>query len=171
MSDLQLVALGFALGDADHKVREEGGENRGPRVRLYLANTVPPINTAAPWCAAWVQYVTDRAAAALKIPNPLDAVKLEAYVQSYFQWAEKGNRFVETTRVALGDLVLYKFGSERYDHIGIVLTPPDIAGRFTAIEGNTNDAGSREGDGVFVKGDRTTRSRYPVRFVRWALPS
>lgn len=167
MTGLELVALGFAAAEADHAVREAGGPNTGPRIRKYLANVDPPINVAAPWCAAFVQYCADRAAALAGAPNPLDAVKLEAYVQSYHEWAKKAGAIVPPEKAEPGDLVLYDFHGTRWDHIGILVVRPDADSWFRAIEGNTNEAGSRDGDGVFFK-LRRLNNGYPVEFVRWA---
>lgn len=160
------VALGVAIGEMDQEVREEWGENRGARISEYRENCEPPIGDAVPWCALFVQYVTDVACRALRIRNPLDGVRLEAYVQSYYDWAAAEGRIIPPEEVLPGDLALFNFRNVRWDHIGLVLSTPTDSGTFQTIEGNTNEAGAREGDGVFEK-DRTT-ARYPVVFVRWA---
>lgn len=168
--ELALVTLGVAIGEVDHHVREEGGENRGPRVRQYLANCDPPINVAAPWCAAFTQYCSDAAAKLLAVPNPLDAVVLEAYVESYREFAEQNGLFVADPLP--GDLVIFSFGRKRCDHIGIVLGEKSAAGWFRTIEGNTSPGvgatsaeKEREGDGVFQK--LRDASKQPTRFIRW----
>ena len=163
---LQSVTLGIAIGEMDQDVREEGGENRGSRIAEYRANCEPPIPDPVPWCALFIQYITDVVCRTLRERNPLDSVKLEAYVQSYYDWAAAEGKIVTAGAAVPGDLALFNFRGERFDHIGIVLAPPDESGVFRTIEGNTNEAGSREGDGVFEK-SRTT-ARYPVVFVRWA---
>ncbi len=168
--NLQLATVGRALGDADHHVHEEGGNNAGEWIRTYLVNA--GVAVAAPWCAAAIQYWSDRAAHALNVPNPLDDVKLEAYVQSYYDWAQANGKLVTPAQALHGDLVLYSFGKVRYDHIGILRQP--LQGAFIrAIEGNTspgvgeNDAErQREGDGVYEK-DRVA-TRQTTAFVRWA---
>jgi len=169
---LRATALGFALAEADHKVGEEGGPNTGKRIREYAANTDPPITVAAPWCAMFAAYCTDKAAHPLGLPNPLDAVKLEAYVESYHQWAKDNGKLVAVPEP--GDLVIFSFGGQRFDHIGFVLIPPDASGKFRTVEANTspgvgatNAEREREGDGVYIK-DRTGKGKYAVRFVRWA---
>lgn len=148
--DLALVALGVATCDADHKVKEEGGNNKGPRIFQYLRNVDPPINIAAAWCAAALQYWFDVAARTLGVKNPLDGVRLEAYVQSYHDFLMPQHA-VEPNAVLPGDIVMFHFGEERWDHIGIVAVPPNDQGVFFSVEGNTNEAGSREGDGVLLK--------------------
>jgi len=82
--DLQIATLGVALGEVSQRVREVGGNNQGPRIQEYLNNLDPPIHEAAPWCAAGLHFCADTAAMGLGVPNPLDAVRLEAYVQSYW---------------------------------------------------------------------------------------
>lgn len=164
MSLLRAVTLGVAACEAQRKVREEA-PNSGARVREYLKNA--GVNVAAPWCAAFVQFCADVAANTLAVKNPLDAVALEAYVQSYFQWAKDGGLIVREADALPGDLALYSFGKSRWDHIGLLLETP-IGGSFRACEGNTNDGGSRDGDGVYIR-LRGTHKGYPVQFVRWAL--
>lgn len=168
------IALGVAICEADLDVMEEGGNNRGPRVMEHLANVDPPINSAAPWCAAAVQAWSDIAARATGLSNPLDEVRLEAYVQSYYDWAFSNDKIVSKEEARAGDLVLYKFGdSGRWDHIGIVAEPVDVTDHFRAVEGNTplrhtsmsEQRDSPTGDGVALKTRRT--DRYPVVFVRW----
>lgn len=163
---IRAVTLGFALAEADHKVREVGGNNHGPRVQQYLGNLDPPMAEGAAWCAAEIQYSSDRAARGLGIPNPLDAVKLEALVQSYYDLL--GHNEVRPAEVEPGDLVLYKFnGSQRWNHIGIVAQPPKPGSKvFFAVEGNTGDISQRDGDGVYLK-PRELDAGYPVCFLTW----
>lgn len=168
---LDLIALGFFLAEVDNGVREVGGDNRGPRIERYLANCDPPINVAAPWCAAAVQYVVDVAAEALDLFNPLNDVRLEALVASYHEWAETHGMIVPVGRP--GDLVLYSFGGNRWDHMGLVFGHVRQDGSFLAIEGNTSPGvgatsveRERNGDGVFLK-ERSRGRGYRTAFVRW----
>ena len=159
---LQDVALGVALCEDDEKVREVGGNNRGPRVARYLADA--GINVAAPWCAAFVQYCSDVAANGVGVANPLDEVKLEALVQSYYNWAASVPARIVGTPVP-GDLILYDFHGHGWDHIGFVAVPPDANGIVHTVEGNTGDVNQRDGDGVYAKARDTTKVR--CCFVHW----
>lgn len=167
---LQLVALGVAIAEVDHEVRETGGQNRGPRIRRYLANCEPPLPEGNPWCAAATQYCSDVAARALGLANPLDEVRLEAYVQSYYDWASARGLLVTASQTQPGDLVLFNFRGVRWDHIGFVLEPPLRQGDrwrpVRTVEGNTNDGGSRDGDGFYLKAREVRENR--TIFVRWA---
>lgn len=178
MSELQLVTLGVMVCEADIGVKETEGNNRGPRIREHALAMDPPIHIDVPWCAIQVQAASDIAAQARGIPNPLDAVRQEALVQSYHNWAMEWAHVVERDVVEPGDLVLYRFGrdADRWNHIGLVVIPPlDVEDTFTAVEGNTplEDAPEDEQrdsrtkvDGVAIKVRRL--DRYPVEFIRWA---
>lgn len=158
---IQAVALGCALMEADQEVREVGGNNRGPRVRQYLDGA--DIHVDAPWCAAFVQYCSDVAADGIGVTNPLDDVKLEALVQSYYDMLE--GSVVPLDVVEPGDLALFRFGgSARWNHIGFVAEAPKD-GTFMSVEGNTGDVSQRDGDGVYLK--PRTVTDYPVCFIRW----
>lgn len=167
---MRQVALGVALCEASNGVRELGGENRGPRVRAYL-NAVG-INVPAPWCAAFVQYCTDVAFEGVGQVNPLNDVALEALVQSYFNWANEGGHIIRDEDAMPGDLILFKFGGKRWDHIGFVVRSLHN-GEYRTVEGNTS-AGvgasqaerEREGDGVFIR--RRQLGLAPTCIVRWS---
>lgn len=168
---IRLVALGFAASEADHKVREVGGNNRGPRIREYLDNV--GIAVDAPWCAAFVAYCADGAARVLGTPNPLDDVQLEALVQSYYDRFQGSQ--VAAADVLPGDLALFRFsGSDRWNHIGFVAQPPKPGSTaFWTVEANTSagvgatdEEREREGDGVYVK-PRELGAGYPVCFLAW----
>ena len=165
---IRLVTLGVLAGEVDHDVREEDGNNMGPRMLRYRENADPPIGIAVPWCALLIQYASDVAARALGIANPLDDVRQEALVQSYYE--ELAGQEVDRQAAEVGDLALFKFGSSSrpWDHIGQVRTPPDFDSGwgFSTIEGNTSDDSERDGDAVAIKA-RQLDIGYPVTFLTW----
>lgn len=164
--------LGAAIVEADHGIHEGKEEDR-QRVLRYLKNCTPPISVRAPWCAAFVQYLTDIVAHARGKKNPFDAVMQEALVQSYFNWGTEKGLVLPRGAVSPGDLVLFQFnGSKTWNHIGFVLEGPRN-GRFRSIEGNTSpgvgatdEERERNGGGVWLK-DRRTDASYPVTFLRF----
>ena len=167
MSSIELsrstLSVGLALQELEDEVREST-INWSDRIGEYLRNA--GINFAAPWCAAFIQWVTDEACSILRLPNPLDQVKREAYVNDYYVWAKEKGRLIHPDQVKPGDLSLYSFGGQRYDHIGLIVVPPMVQNsRFTAIEGNTNSTGGREGVEVALRSRLVTDK---MRFVRWA---
>jgi len=166
MSLLRYATLGAALGDLARGVRETS-TNWGDDVERYLRNA--GINLPAAWCAAFVQYEADAAAKGLGVRNPLDDVKREALVLDYAAWAD-GIGGLRAVPVDYGDLALFAFAApERWNHIGLVVRPPKglAAGdEFLSVEGNTDDAGGREGIKVAIRTRKVVPGR--VRFVRWA---
>lgn len=172
---LRSAAFGVAACDAYRGVVEEG-ENSGTAVRGYLSNCDPPINVAAPWCAAAVQWWADVAAEALDVPNPLDEVRREAYVDDYYAWAMGREILIPPSQARSGDLVLFEFptGPDRWNHIGFVARPPDNTWTIWTVEGNTSPGvgatdgeRQREGDGVYLK-QRHLDGSYRTAFVRWS---
>jgi hypothetical protein len=61
--------------------------------------------------------------------------------------------------IMAGDIVIFTFS-----HIGIAVSSPDKKGNVTVAEGNTDDAGSREGGGVYLKKRNISRIRSRIRF-------
>lgn len=135
--------------------KETKGRNLGPEVRKYQASTnLDP--GAWPWCSAfcvWAleQWLADPANVkwlALKSTTPVKWRPKTALAYGFIRWAEARPAtctiLPDTAEPQPGDIVCYDFS-----HIGIVKRC--IGDKFEAVEGNTNGAGSREGDGVYVK--------------------
>lgn len=168
---LRVGALCVAAAHVDFGIREVGGNNLGPIIRRYAANAEPPMKEGIAWCALFVQFCSDLAARTLGIKNPLDRVKLEALVQSYYE-EFRLDVIGPNVHPEPGDLVLFKFPrggkpSETWNHIGFLAQPAKPASTIVVtIEGNTGDVDQRDGDGVYRKPRDT--SRYPTCFIRWA---
>ena len=154
-------------------VREEGGNNRGPRVEIYQATTWVP-GTGWPWCAAFCSWVLRAALITIGVPPArTDAWRCrDASAFGWITWAQRapGALILPPTVAPLpGDFVVYDFNGPTAaggGHIGIV--ERDVPGdTFQTIEGNTGDAGLRETtggtDGVLRK---TRGSRSVVNFLR-----
>lgn len=166
---LRYLAAGIALADAARGVRETA-PNWSQDIRAYLLNCDPPIARPVPWCAAAVQYWTDRAARNAGVRNPLDDIGREAYVPDYFAVAKERGWVIPEGMADVGDLVLFQFptGPRRWNHIGLVTRPADRMGRLGTVEGNTGDPeqDQRDGDGVYHK-NRSVRANYRTCFIRW----
>lgn len=144
------VALIEAWDAVERKVHEVGGNNRGKDVEAYQkeAGTTP----GEPWCAAAVFSWVDRASHLLEVPCPLLPVPNHAYVQSYYDYGRAHGAIVPAAEAVPGDLYLLFFPSlHRYGHIGMLDHLGPGAGTLHGIEGNTNEGGSRDGEGVFPK--------------------
>ncbi|MDQ8005252.1 MAG: CHAP domain-containing protein [Pedobacter sp.] len=114
-------------------VREVTGANDGPQVEKYLYYT--GNKKGEPWCAAFVSWIFGQAG----FRQPRTAWSPSLFPKSKMLTAAKpaavfGIYFPEKRRIA---------------HVGIV--EKQKGSWVYAIEGNTNLAGSREGDGVYRK--------------------
>ncbi|ELR71753.1 hypothetical protein C900_02338 [Fulvivirga imtechensis AK7] len=122
-------------------VREEGGANRGKMVEQYLA--VTGLGPSFPWCAAFVSWCYIHAG----VDAPVSAwVPSFAIQRNIIYKRGKPTKKIPQT----GDVFMIWYDRlNRPAHIGFV----DTWGNeyVITVEGNTNDNGSREGDGVYRK--------------------
>jgi hypothetical protein len=122
------------------------GSNWGPRVQEYLASV--GLNFPAPWCAAFLYWCFQEAAQQLGRRNPV--VKTGSVMA---HWRNTpGKKIAQKDAVnnpALvrpGHIFIMDFGGGK-GHTGLV---ESVEGGFLQVaEGNTNEAGGREGVGVF----------------------
>jgi hypothetical protein len=126
---------------------KEVGRNDGPEVRAWLARVKrkPP----APWCAAFAWSMVDDACKALELTNPLKPV---AGVHLMIHMARELRAW--TSEPCPGFVFAIDHGVDkvtraRLGHCGIVVEVGPM--HLTTIEGNTNEAGSREGNCVALK--------------------
>ena len=134
-------------------VREQG-HNSGARVSEYLRSV--KAKPGAPWCVSFVSWCLTQN----NVPNPRTAWSPAYFSKKYVIW-KQGNG----EQPLPGDV----FGLW-YRHLGRVghggFVDEDVGKYFITVEGNTNAAGSREGDGVYRK-RRDKRTVYAVsRFIR-----
>jgi hypothetical protein len=162
MSKVLETAVQYAAKEADfYKVREQG-VNRGPRVEMYLKAVGVPAGN--PWCASFVSWCLLQAGMT-KGQMPINP----ASVCNWVAWGEKQN--IVSTRWELGqrgDLFAWCFKNKWKGHIGFFLEAKKI-GPFwfiRTIEGNSNEQGSREGDGVVRHGRQKDKTHAKWRLVR-----
>lgn len=137
----QPSGIDIAAAAADYVgVREATGKNDGPVVAYFLSNT--DLGEGFAWCGsfAYTAYIE----AGIRPPG-----KASAYAWSP-TWFSTASRIVAVDQCAPGDVMGIYFPSlGRIAHVGIVeRRNGDV---LTTIEGNTNDALSRDGDGVYRK--------------------
>lgn len=120
------------------------------------AGEVPGLAWAngQPWCAVFVSWVAMKAGAAELYPRTASCDVAGAWFKKASRWSEYP---------AVGAQVFYGTPSN-LDHTGIVVAYD--ASTITTVEGNTNDSGSREGDGVYLK----TRPRQATNVVGYGYP-
>lgn len=137
-------------------IRELTGNNDGKQVEVYLKYVGLPRGN--PWCAAFVCWALGQN----NVPNPKSG-----YCPSLF--ARQDQVWKRTSKTNSGPLPGDVFGiyfpeKKRIAHVGFVDSWTQKT--VNTVEGNTNEAGSREGDGVYRK-IRLTRQIYAVtRFIK-----
>lgn len=129
---------------------EIGGQNAGPWIRLYMNGKE---GADWPWCAGFVTYILAQASEGMKVDrNPLKPTASCDILAS--QAADKEILLTEKEIAKDADkksllrpgaifLVRSSKTSSDYVHTGIVTAVHDEY--FETVEGNTNDAGEREG--------------------------
>jgi hypothetical protein len=136
----------IAIAQSQIGVREATGKNDGLNVAQYLAYTRE--QKGAPWCAAFVSWVFGRAG----FGQPKTA-----WSPSLFPLQKRTTDIQPATVFGI-----YFPALQRIAHCGFV---ERLDGHWIiTIEGNTNVAGSREGDGVYRKRRLVNTIRY---FADW----
>lgn len=154
-SGLAAAALAVARGEVG--VREQPpGSNRGPEVDLYLSAVGAGL-LGQPWCMAFVYWCFSQAARRLGVDNP--APRTAGVIASWNEARDVAAARIVTAAEARRDpagvtpgMVFYIDTGGGAGHAGFVADVID--GRLVTIEGNTNDGGSREGIGVFLRSRR-----------------
>lgn len=150
---------------AELGIREATGRNDGNRVEGYLRYV--RLKPGNPWCAAFVCYCLGKAG----IPNPRSGYCPSMFPAGKVIWTRKlkaesvkqkaaRNTQPATHNPSPGDVFGIYFPEKgRIAHVGFV---DDWGDKYAVtVEGNTNEAGSREGDGVYRK-RRLISSLYKV---------
>lgn len=136
-------------------IREKTGNNDGPEVEAFLK--VVGLKKGNSWCAAY----TSANLHYYSVPNPMSGWSPNFALQKDIIWSQK---LIKTNKVKQypqpGDcFTIYYHSLGRVGHVGFVVGQSGIY--FITIEGNTNNGGSRDGDGVF-KRKRDSRKVYAV---------
>lgn len=132
-------------------VKEATGQNDGPQVEIYLraVDQAP----GAPWCAAFVSW----AYTINGVVNPRSAWSPAYFPTSRVIYSR--DDIMKAMPQKADVFGIYFSNLKRIAHVGFV---NQWGSRIvTTVEGNTNDAGSREGTRVAMK-RRATRTIYKV---------
>ena len=122
-------------------VREATGKNDGKAVESYLK--VTGNTKGAPWCAAFVSWCHLQA----EIKAPLSAWSPDWFKSNIVYRRDWRKQYPEAEPGMVFGIWFQNLG--RVAHVGFI--DGEDANSYTTIEGNTNEAGSREGDGVYRK--------------------
>lgn len=125
-------------------VREATGHNDGKEVSIYLRSV--KLDEGFAWCAAFVNYTLNQCGATTARSgwSPAWFPPQRLIFSRGFGFDDPG------TLPQRGDVFgIYFEAKKRIAHVGFI----DTWGRdkVITVEGNTNTAGSREGDGVYRK--------------------
>jgi hypothetical protein len=116
--------------------------NKGKSVEVYQ-KAVDGIAQSEAWCMCMVQFLVQKIEALNKIQSDLFPSE---HCLTVWNRSPKSMR-VDKPRA--GDIVIWRHGKSFSGHTGIV--EGVTKDYLTVIEGNTNDNGAREGDGVYRK--------------------
>lgn len=129
--------------DSQLHVRELTGKNDGVDVEKYLRYT--GLGKGYAWCAAFVCWTLGEA----NVSNPKNAWSPSLVPISKLVYENKSKVYNGTPQ--RGDVFgIYYANLKRVGHVGFIDSWSDGDYAIT-VEGNTNGAGSREGDGVYKK--------------------
>lgn len=122
-------------------VRETTGHNDGEAVESYLAYV--GFNKGASWCAAFVSWCHGQ----VGVGNPRSAWSPSLFPPEKLIYSRGG---INKRQSIPGDVFgIYYDNLGRIGHVGFI---DGVKGNnYITVEGNTNDAGSREGEGVYRK--------------------
>lgn len=153
---------------------EKGGNNRGAEIiEFQKATWLPP--GAWSWCCAFVAWclreVLTRPEGLVYFGfTPLAANKWRckgANTADWLTWAKNHNLTLLTKAdlAKQGDIVIFDFQADgKDDHIGIVAEDQlDLLHNIVTVEGNTNGAGSKDGDGVYLKNRKPSLVSHYIR--------
>jgi hypothetical protein len=153
----------LTLATGEIGVSEVNGTNCGPRVDQYKSATWLDSSKGFPWCAAFICWLFREAMGSgifdFKRPQTAGAWDFENWAKD-----QKGSVLLKKPHnndIQAGDIVIFNFS-----HIGIAASGVDSAGFVNTIEGNTDDAGSREGGSVLRKKRKVSQIRSIIRITK-----
>ncbi len=148
--------LGMLL--AANKEVKEVGDNRGEEVEKYLKSV--GLEPGNPWCMSFVYYIFDELAKKMGKSNPLPKT---GGVQDHWKKGDTSLKILgkdaakDPSLVKPGQIFFLDTGGGR-GHTGIVISVDPANGTYTAIEGNSNSSGGREGKEVSVNKRKVSAS-------------
>src|SRR3546814_750968 len=129
-------------------VREKSNKNDGERVGEYLKYT--GLNEGYAWCAAFVSWSFGQAG----LKEPKTAWSPSLFPNKRIIWRKNQNKPIPQAGDVFG---IYYSNLKRIAHAGFIDQWGDKY--VITVEGNTKDANSREGEGVYRKRRRTKEDK------------
>jgi hypothetical protein len=176
-TEAALALIATATAEANKGVREVG-KNAGPDVEKYLHCL--GMTKGSPWCAAFVSWCVMTSRGLAKPPKWCSGSAVSLYQMSgkkavrvtpldvgYQGWVKPGYIWSRAQDPAAASAA--RKGVWCQGHTGIVVAVDAVG--FHTIEGNTNAAGSREGDGVYRKTHKWSDAELINKTVGWFDPA
>ncbi|MCB1217922.1 peptidoglycan-binding protein [bacterium] len=151
---IEMRIVEVALAAEARSIREHGA-NRGATVEMIQRHA--GTASAVPWCVAFAWAVVDLAYfLEQELPPQLgQAQKLSS--SALVNWAREHARLHEEPAEARpGDLIVLRGGNTGFFHTALTVALPR-EGFVATVEGNTNEGGSAEGDGIYARRRRVGR--------------
>jgi hypothetical protein len=158
---------------------EPRGSNRGPKLREFFSadNYTPNVtDDGYPWCSAFVcrcaQVFLSERKKLFPIIRPTTPAAFGLVTWGFengcfiFHPTAGKPHFVPDARPQRGDIVVYQFS-----HCGIVAAQAVRGRNFTAVEGNTNKDGGRDGYEVAARPRTWSDARAFIRLTPRATPA
>ncbi|CAB4150373.1 Peptidoglycan binding-like [uncultured Caudovirales phage] len=169
--------ISTALAEAEAEVREIGGANRGPRVEEFQRSV--GLRPGDPWCAAFVAWCVTQSRGLATPPSWCSGSAITTWQKATRKVGPSGfcTPLFNDYRGRIGAGWVWvrakdeagageaRRGNWVQGHCGIVVAVDSVG--FHTVEGNTNSAGSRDGDGVYRKTHRWTDSHDLARTIGW----
>lgn len=145
-------AAAIAIQESSRGVREEGANNRGPRIDVYRLSANSDLSKNQDWCGMFVYYCLKQAATLYNVPLPFIPEKLWSGYK-FTLWARENPSTIVCGPVHPGDVYVMNWG-----HIGIVrgFSSGNV---IETVDGNQ----SHMGGGLSLK--CRTRKREDMRVV------
>ncbi len=151
--DHGLVAAVLALAVGEIGVHETS-RNRGPMVDAYLRTVgLDPEKGDYPWCAAFIFWLWNTAAATLNEPNPCPRTASAISLWGKSKPEHKIHTFgpeayvTDPERIKPGCVFVVDHGRGK-GHTGLILGVDHAARELDTVEGNSAPDGGREGVAV-----------------------
>ncbi len=126
------------------EVREHGF-NKGKEVEMFQ-KAVDGVASGEPWCMAFVQFVAKQVMAQVGSLKSKGKLVQSEHCMTVWNKTEEKNKSQVGGK---GMIAIWRHGQGPSGHTGFAQDAGTVY--FNTIEGNTNKAGSREGDGVYEK--------------------
>lgn len=143
-------------------VMERDGNNRSFMIDRYNKNVGAPLGS--PYCLAGIWWILDQAGNSLGVKFDLPKT-----AGTQFFWGHVKPEY-KLTRPEKGAIAIFQqMGEPTRGHAALVTAIDWRTDNFDTIEFNTNEAGSRDGQGVYWK-KRSLISNTPLKLLGFVSP-